>query len=119
MKLTEQIKGEILEHAKEEIPKESCGLIALVDGTLEYFPCGNVSAFPTESFALDGYEKVEDNSDEIIGLVHSHPNHSVEFSEVDKSACKESELIWFIVDPVSELWNSYDPCGISHKLGIT
>ena len=38
MKLTATMQAEILQHAKDEFPKEACGLIAVVKGRRRLFP---------------------------------------------------------------------------------
>ena len=52
MNLTEDIKQEILEHAKQESPKESCGLVLIRKGRTKYKKCKNIAELPKECFVL-------------------------------------------------------------------
>ncbi len=119
MKLPKELKAAILNQARAEIPYECCGLIASNQGNIQYFPCKNLSTEPKESFALGGYDRVEDENDEILALVHSHPGHSIEFSPLDISACEESGVPWIVVDPISESWGYLDPFLTLHKIEVT
>ena len=60
MKLTAAMQAEILQQAKDEFPRESCGLVAVVKGRRRYFPCRNIAETPDEHFVLDGWNEVED-----------------------------------------------------------
>jgi len=110
MKLSEEVKEQALIHAKEEIPKESVGLVHIVKGREKYFRCINQSEEPEVSFRLDprDYLKCEMQGG-IIAVIHSHPDSSPNPSELDKVVCKRSRLPWFIVDPISEEWGYYEP----------
>ena len=60
--------------------------------------------YKMESFIIDplDYAEVEDSVDEIIGIVHSHPQNILEFSESDKYSCKAINLIFYLVSPKSD-----------------
>lgn len=116
MNLPKNIKQEILAQAKEESPFECCGLIGRIDQELKYFPCRNTSEDPENCFALDGYEIVEDSCDEVVGLVHSHPNGPLGFSIADQLACRRSGLSWVLVDPSTESWDYCEPLEVSSKI---
>ena len=98
-------KQDAIDHAKKCEPEESCGVVAIKDSKEIYFPCKNISAeLKAESFVIDplDYANVEDSVDEIIGIVHSHPQDILEFSETDKYSCKAIDLIFYLVSPKSD-----------------
>ena len=112
MNLNEEIKAKALVHAKEEVPKESVGLVHIVEGRERYFRCKNQAEEPELYFCLDPHDYLKcENQGEIVAIIHSHPGVSPNPSEPDKVACERSNLPWFIVDPVSEQWGYYEPSG--------
>ena len=112
MELDKKIKEQALIHAKEEFPKEAVGLVHVVKGKNRYFKCGNIAETPDEHFILDpkDYLKAEQKG-EITAVVHSHPKTNPAPSSADKVACEASGLPWFIVNPKTEKWASYQPTG--------
>ena len=112
MTLSDEIKAQALEHAKQEDPKESVGLVHIVKGRERYFPCTNQADEPELHFSLDpaDYLKCE-NQGEIVAVIHSHPSTNQNPSEADKVACEKSNLPWFIVNPKTEKWGYYEPSG--------
>ena len=117
MILNDDLKKEILTHAKEESPKECCGLIIVRKGRKRYKPCKNVSDVPKETFvlAINDYVKAEEEG-EIIAVVHSHPFERPEPSIGDKVACEKSNLPWIIVNPTIEEWGYCEPSGFELPL---
>ena len=120
MELTTEVREAILQHAKDDAPNEACGLIAMLNAKMVYYPRENICAFAEEAFGLDGYAEIEDKMDElggeIIGLVHSHPEGGCDFSSLDLKACRISDLEWVVVDPTSEEWGYCSPSEVSSKL---
>jgi len=94
-----------IEHAKQCEPEESCGIIGVKNNQEKYYPCKNISnEFKAESFVIDplDWAEIEDSVDEITGIVHSHPQDALEFSESDKYSCKAIDLIFYLVSPKSD-----------------
>tara|TARA_Y100000361_G_scaffold85606_1_gene76018 strand:+ start:1585 stop:2316 length:732 start_codon:yes stop_codon:yes gene_type:complete len=112
LELSSFVKKQALIHAKDQFPKESCGLLQIVNGKQRYFKCKNIAQTPDEHFVLDPdcYETAEKIAP-IIGLIHSHPLTPPDPSPADKVSCEKSNLIWFIVNPQTEQWASYKPEG--------
>ena len=98
-------KQDAIEHAKQCDPEESCGIVGIKNNKEEYYPCRNISnEFKAESFVIEplDWAEVEDSVDEIIGIVHSHPQDILEFSESDKYSCKSINLTFYLVSPKSD-----------------
>ena len=112
MKLSKEIEEKAIQHAKAELPKECCGLVAIVKGRSRYYPCKNLAETPDEHFILDPdeYEKVEDLG-EIIAIIHSHPTTNHAPSQADLVACEKSGVPWFVINPKTELWGYCEPKG--------
>ena len=110
-------KEKALEHAKQEDPKESCGLLLNIRGKEQYFPCRNLSMTAHQCFIIDPEDYVRaDNTGDITAIIHSHPVTPAVASEADKISCEESNLPWHIVNPKTETWGYYEPCGYKPDL---
>lgn len=111
MKLTDSVKRQIIAHAEQENPRESCGLVCIINGKQKYFPCRNLGV-GTDNFVLDpeDYDKA-DTAGEIVAVIHSHPNMSAKPSQADLVACEASGLPWFIVGYPSLVWEYLEPKG--------
>ena len=105
-------KADALLHAKEQDPKESCGLLLNVRGKEKYFPCQNLAITSHQCFIMNPEDFVAgDSLGEIIAIVHSHPTTPPVASEADKISCEQSNLPWYIVNPKTETWGEYAPSG--------
>ena len=105
-------KDYALAHAKEQDPKEACGLLLNVRGKEKYYPCKNLSISCFQEFIIDPEDYVKaDNTGEIIAIVHSHPVTPPTPSQADKLSCEKSNLPWYIVNPKTEEWAYLKPCG--------
>tara|TARA_R100000234_G_scaffold106361_1_gene76927 strand:- start:1129 stop:1476 length:348 start_codon:yes stop_codon:yes gene_type:complete len=98
-------KQDAINHAIQCDPEESCGIVGVKDNLENYYPCKNISnEFKAESFVIDplDWADVEDSVDQIVGIVHSHPQDVLEFSESDKYSCKAINLTFYLVSPKSD-----------------
>ena len=104
-------------HAKEEDPKESCGLLVNVRGKEKYYPCRNLSMTSYQCFILDPEDYIRaSNSGDIVAVIHSHPTTPPSPSQADKMNCEASNLPWHIVNPKTEQWGYYKPSGYKPSL---
>ena len=110
-------KQDALVHAKEQDPKESCGLLLEIKGKEKYFPCKNLSTYSQQCFIIDpnDYVKAEESGN-ILAVIHSHPVTPPTASQADKISCENSKLPWHIVNPKTEQWGYYEPSGYKPKL---
>ena len=105
-------KEAALVHAKDQDPKESCGLLLNIKGKEKYFPCRNLSMTAFQCFIIDPEDYIKaDNTGDIIAVVHSHPVTPPVPSQSDKVACEQSGLVWYIVNPKTESWGYLEPTG--------
>ena len=86
-------KNSALAHAKEQDPKESCGLLIEIKGKEKYFPCKNLSNWSNQCFIIDpvDYAKAEDTG-KILAVIHSHPTTQPIASQADMVSCEDTNL---------------------------
>lgn len=100
MRLTNNLKARISEHAWAEYPKECCGLIvqSLQSGEVCYHPTPNASPDPHNSFAIDPQVHIDIAQDhDVLAIVHSHPNGEPMPSEIDRVQMGLHDTDWVIV----------------------
>lgn len=78
---------EIEAHFEKEYPKEGCGIIGIVKGKKQWFPCKNL-ADRNEDFIIDPteYLNIRKKAD-VFAIVHSHPDGEAVPSENDIKFC--------------------------------
>ena len=110
-------KEAALVHAKDQDPNESCGLLLNIRGKERYHPCRNLSAQSDEYFILDPEDYIKGSNLGIItAIIHSHPDTPPVASQADKMSCEQTKLPWYIVNPKTETWGYYEPCGYKAPL---
>ncbi|WP_459838159.1 M67 family metallopeptidase [Halanaerobaculum tunisiense] len=112
IELPSKLYEELVDHAREEFPKECCGLVAglFTDEKLEVkevFPMTNLDD-SAEHFSMDPKEQFEvvkeirGSGYEMIGNYHSHPFTPSRPSEEDKKLAYDQEAIYFILSLAGE-----------------
>ena len=81
-------KNAAMTHAKEQDPKESCGLLIEIKGKEKYFPCKNLSNWSYQCFIIDpdDFVKAEETGN-ILAVIHSHPVTPPIASQADMVSC--------------------------------
>lgn len=79
-------------HAREQFPKESCGLV--VNGA--YVPCENIARDPLVDFEIDPrvYAK---HARKTTAVLHSHPNGPLFPTEMDMVGQLRTNKVWGII----------------------
>lgn len=86
MKLTNEIKTLILQHAQNAAPNEACGLL-IEDARcrLHYQPCANIASEPETAFAIPPENwLIAEQFGQVVAIVHSHPNGLPHLSLADR-----------------------------------
>ena len=114
--MKQEIIAKAIDHALEEAPRESVGLVAVVKGRERYVRCKNL-AKTDDYFCLDprDYAKTAETG-EIVCIVHSHPTTNPEPSDADLVSCERSRLPWLIVNPVTGGHTLTEPSGYKQPL---
>lgn len=114
--MTPETKALVVEHAKKECPRESCGVLLVRNGVEGYYPCRNMSAASGQFImSPDDYAAAEEWG-EVTAVVHSHCFTPPEPSQADRVACEMTELPWHIISVPNETWGYLEPCGYKAPL---
>jgi len=88
---------EAMEHAEQQMPRESCGLVVHVKGEDFYYRCRNVAEGKNQFvMAAEDYATAED-AGMVKMVVHSHCYLPPTPTQADRVACNRSGLPWMIV----------------------
>ena len=103
-----KIYGQLLEHARRQPHRESCGILAGQDGAItQAFAAENVAVDPDRNYEIAPKEivrlmrELRERRLEFLGIYHSHPNwlETNEPSSKDIALACYPEAIYFIVTP--------------------
>ena len=102
--MTETWKKFAFAHARKCHPEECCGMLIKKQDNIIYGPCNNLAKHNAEmSFVIDPKDWADyEDQGEVVGIVHSHPQDILEFSEGDKYSCKAIDLTFYLVSPKSD-----------------
>ena len=99
--MTPELLDAILSHAKDESPRESCGVVLSAAHCLaEYVPCRNTKA-GDEHFQIDPEDcAAAEDRGSVLAVIHSHPGQNpLAPSGWDIGAQRESGIPWYVVQP--------------------
>ena len=103
VRISDQIRAELVAHARADAPNECCGMIASADGRLtSYFPAANEFNSPMR-FQIDSGDQIritneiEARGEEIGAIFHSHPNSEAYPSQTDVNLARWwPGMLWLI-----------------------
>ncbi len=108
LKIKKSVLGQVLDHAKNEMPLEACGYLAGEKGTIfAYYAMTNVDASAVE-YSLDPLEQFEVIQDirkrgvELLGVYHSHPTTPARPSVKDILLAYDPNLSYLIISLAGE-----------------
>lgn len=102
MKIDEELKQQILNHAKQCEPQESCGFVVFEGQNIIYLPCDNIADDPVNYFEISPDDWLKATQYEgIVALVHSHPHGEDKglpyLSIADRESQVRTDLDWWLV----------------------
>ena len=96
--LIKKYKEQLTALAKQEFPKEACGVFVQKGKTIEFIPCKNEHPHPTQDFECSiQIADIEDDDREIVAVFHSHTNGNTLLTDSDKTwmnSCKIPYLLF-------------------------
>ena len=98
------LRDEIVAHARDEAPKEACGLIAGrgADAT-RVIRCANAHPVPATRYTIDPREQLrafrdmEAKGEELVAIYHSHPITQPYPSPTDRAEAHYPEAFYVLV----------------------
>ena len=101
--LPKEIADEMVKHAREEYPRECCGMLAGRDTAItKLFKIKNI-AQRMDEYELDpleqvkAFEEIDRLSLHLLGIYHSHPNHPCYPSGMDINQAFYPDTLFFII----------------------
>jgi len=101
--IAKEIVEEMEKHAKEEYPRECCGMLAGREQVVtKIFKTKNI-AMSIDEYELDpseqveAFEEIDRLSLKLLGVYHSHPHHPCYPSELDIRRAFYPDTVFFII----------------------
>jgi [CysO sulfur-carrier protein]-S-L-cysteine hydrolase len=98
------VRDEIVAHAREEAPREACGLLAGRGGGItRVIRCTNVHPTPTTRYLIDPREQlkafraIESAGEELAGIYHSHPVSQPYPSPTDRAEAHYPDVFYVLL----------------------
>jgi proteasome lid subunit RPN8/RPN11 len=102
MRIPASIADQLLEHAREEVPNECCGLIGGVDGVVRtLYRARNAEASPLR-YNLDPQDQfrimrtMEEGGEELAAIYHSHTKSPAYPSQTDVNLATYPDTVYLI-----------------------
>jgi [CysO sulfur-carrier protein]-S-L-cysteine hydrolase len=122
LRISPQLLAEIVAHAREESPRECCGLIGVdADGNaMSVHRVKNVAVNRKTAYFMDAkqqyeaFQAIEDAGHEVGAIYHSHPRSEPVPSPTDVNLAKQwPDMQWMIVglagsEPEARTWRIVD-----------
>jgi proteasome lid subunit RPN8/RPN11 len=103
MRLSRPLLDQLIEHAREELPNECCGMVGGRDGVAStVYRAANAEASPLR-YGIDAAEQfrlmrqIEDGGEELSGIYHSHTKSAAYPSQTDVNLAGWPEAVYLIV----------------------
>ena len=103
IRIPKEIVEEMVQQAREQSPRECCGMLAGRDSTItKLFQIKNIAQRMNE-YELDpleqvnAFEEIDRLSLKLLGVYHSHPNHPCYPSGLDINQAFYPDTLFFII----------------------
>lgn len=109
MRIRQELVDEIIEHAREELPNECCGLVGGSDGEARsVHRVANAAASPLRfqmdpQGQYDAWKAIEDAGEDLVAIYHSHTETEAYPSQTDvNESVAWPEQLYLIVSLADE-----------------
>jgi proteasome lid subunit RPN8/RPN11 len=103
MQIERKHLSEMISHARDEAPREACGLLAGRSGrVLRIYRIRNADRSPT-SYRFDrdqqfrAFKDIENRGLELLGIYHSHPSSSASPSDQDMEQAYDPDVSYILI----------------------